>query len=292
MIIAMRLLASPLAVNVVLALRQSGRASLAELARTLDMTPSSVQRALGILVDDGLVRAIGAGRARAYELDTASPLLDPVERLGEAVLTPVERARLVGRSNPAIELIGHTSREMVVIFAKRGDASDEARAARALGDVAARLELELRLVDHEDARRAGSGNAALRAALTGGEVVFGDLDAAVPERSGHRTGAGRALGRLNPSLRLPSARVLDALKRRHGVRRMRAFGSPVRSDFRPDSDVDIMVQLAPDADRSLESLASLEQDLERKLGRDVDVVLEDEVHPAFRWAIGDEAVAI
>jgi predicted nucleotidyltransferase len=73
---------------------------------------------------------------------------------------------------------------------------------------------------------------------------------------------------------------------------MRAFGSAVRSDFRPDSDVDISVQLFPDADRSLDALEALERDLQHQLNRDVDVVLEDDLLPAFRWAISDEAVGI
>lgn len=288
----MKLLTSALAVKALLALRQAGEASLAQLAHAVQAPPSSMQRALAVLVDDGLVLAMGVGRARRYKLDTGSALLDPVERLGSALLEPLEYARLVGRSNPAIELIGRTSQELVMIFGRRSDAMARSRAARAANETAGQLGLDVRLIDHDDARRFGPATASLRAGLLAGEVVVGDVDASVPDRSHHRQGVGVPLGRIDPGIRMPSVRALQALKRRHHVRRMRAFGSAVRSDFRPDSDVDIAVQLSPDADRSLEALEALERELQHQLGREVDVVLEEDLLPAFRWAISDEAVAM
>jgi predicted nucleotidyltransferase/DNA-binding transcriptional ArsR family regulator len=288
----MRLLTSLLAVKVMLALRQAGKASLADLSRALDATPSSVQRALEILVDDGLVRTLGGGRSRRYEIDPGSALADSVERLGDALLEPLERARLMGRSNPTVELVGHAADQLVVVFGRGTDVMVQSRAARAASLIAAQLELVVCLIDHDDARRPGPNNAALRAALLTGRVLVGDLDASVPDRSQHRGSPGIPLGHINSDVRLPSRRTLRALKRRHHVRRMRAFGSAVRSDFRPDSDVDLAVQLSPDADRSSQALEALEHDLARRLGRETHVVFEEDLLPAFRWAIRDEAVAI
>lgn len=170
---------------------------------------------------------------------------------------------------------------------------DRSRASRAVSSLAVRLGLKERRFYHEDLRGTGGANGRLRAELlTSGQVLVGDLDVSVPDRTAHRRAPATPLGRVNPAVRLPSTRTLDALKRRHGVRRMRAFRSAVRNDFRPDSDVDIVVRLAPDADQSLEALESLERDLERRLGRDVDLVLEENLHPAFQSVIRDEALPI
>jgi uncharacterized protein len=38
---------------------------------------------------------------------------------------------------------------------------------------------------------------------------------------------------------------LGALCRRHHIRKLSLFGSVVRDDFRPDSDVDVLVEFAP-----------------------------------------------
>lgn len=58
--------------------------------------------------------------------------------------------------------------------------------------------------------------------------------------------------------------------RRHGVKRVVAFGSRARGDARPDSDLDLMVQLPPGA--SLFEQGNLMADLEAVFGLKVDVV--------------------
>ncbi|MBI3948322.1 MAG: nucleotidyltransferase family protein [Armatimonadetes bacterium] len=50
------------------------------------------------------------------------------------------------------------------------------------------------------------------------------------------------------------------------------FGSVLRSDFRPDSDVDVLVTFAKDANWSLFDLVQMEDELSRILGRRVDLV--------------------
>jgi predicted nucleotidyltransferase/DNA-binding transcriptional ArsR family regulator len=287
-----RLLTSEVAVKLVSVLRQAGEAPLAELGRVLGATPSSVQRALEILMADDIVTAIGKGRSRRYALNQESPLLDPVERLGDALIGPWEQLKLTGCANPAVELIGVTSTDVLVVLMKRSRAMDQSRAARAVKRLAAEIERQARFLHHEDLRRPRPLNDQIRAALASGLVLVGDLDLSVPDRAHHRRGSATPLGRLNPAVRLPSARTIETLKRRHQVRGLRVFGSAVRSDFRPDSDIDIAVELSPTVQRSPGALESLEQDLERRLGRDVDLVLEHSLHPAVRRLIDHEAVAI
>ena len=43
-----------------------------------------------------------------------------------------------------------------------------------------------------------------------------------------------------------SPECIAAFCRKHGIRRLAVFGSALRDDFRPDSDVDILVEFEPD----------------------------------------------
>jgi predicted nucleotidyltransferase len=72
---------------------------------------------------------------------------------------------------------------------------------------------------------------------------------------------------------------------RHGARNVRLFGSVVRGQAGPDSDVDFLVEM--DGDRSLLDHVGLIQDLEDYLGRKVDVVSERALH----WFIRDRVLA-
>lgn len=75
--------------------------------------------------------------------------------------------------------------------------------------------------------------------------------------------------------------------RRHQVRRLALFGSVLRDDFRPDSDVDVLVEFAPDAHAGLFELARMEDELAEMLGRRVDLRTPAELSRYFR----DEVVA-
>ena len=169
---------------------------------------------------------------------------------------------------------------------------DQSRAAKAAKRLSSALNRRTRFLYHEDLRRPSAANDQLRVLLASGEILVGDLKASLLDRSGHRRGSGTPLRRISPALQLPSVRTIQALKGRHGVRRLRVFGSAVRSDLRPDSDVDVVVELLPGADNSLEAMESLEQELERRLGRDVDLVLEGNLHPAVRHLLDKEAVTL
>jgi predicted nucleotidyltransferase len=76
----------------------------------------------------------------------------------------------------------------------------------------------------------------------------------------------------------------------HGARSVRLFGSLVRDEAGPDSDVDFLVELEPG--RTLFDQAALKLDLERILGRKVDVVTEGGLRPSLRERILHEAVPL
>lgn len=71
---------------------------------------------------------------------------------------------------------------------------------------------------------------------------------------------------------------------------MRVFGSAARGDFRPDSDIDLLVDL--EQGRSLLDHAALLLDLEELLGCGVDVLTERGLRPRVRERVLKEAVPI
>ena len=50
------------------------------------------------------------------------------------------------------------------------------------------------------------------------------------------------------------------------------FGSVLRDDFRPDSDIDILVQFNPESHHTLFDMVRMKEELQRIFGRDVDLV--------------------
>lgn len=69
----------------------------------------------------------------------------------------------------------------------------------------------------------------------------------------------------------------------HGASNIRVFGSAARGEDRPDSDLDLLVEM--EAGRSLLDLVGLGQDLEDLLHRKVDVLTDASIHPALRARI-------
>jgi predicted nucleotidyltransferase len=50
------------------------------------------------------------------------------------------------------------------------------------------------------------------------------------------------------------------------------FGSVLRNDFRPDSDIDVLVTFAPDTSWRFYDLLSMKEELEAMFGRSVDLI--------------------
>lgn len=70
---------------------------------------------------------------------------------------------------------------------------------------------------------------------------------------------------------LPLAELEDVC-RRWRIQELAVFGSVLRDDFRPESDVDILVTFEPRAGWSLWDFLDLREELSRLLGRKVDLV--------------------
>jgi predicted nucleotidyltransferase len=70
--------------------------------------------------------------------------------------------------------------------------------------------------------------------------------------------------------------------RRWGVVEFSLFGSALRDDFRPDSDVDVLVTFSRQAQISLFDLVQMKLDLEKIFHRPVDIIEKDALENPFR----------
>ena len=94
---------------------------------------------------------------------------------------------------------------------------------------------------------------------------------------------------MHPLIETHRAELL-ALARRRGVTGVRIFGSMSRGDGSDNSDVDLLVTLAPGT--SALALGGLLLDAQELLGRRVDVVTEASLHPLLRERVMASAVPL
>ncbi len=94
---------------------------------------------------------------------------------------------------------------------------------------------------------------------------------------------------MNPSVHVSRDRVA-AFCQANGVRRFAIFGSALRSDFRPDSDVDVLVEFEADRIPGLLGVARMERELSVLFGgRRVDLRTPEDLSRYFRQRVMDEA---
>jgi uncharacterized protein len=85
---------------------------------------------------------------------------------------------------------------------------------------------------------------------------------------------------------LPNNLIKDFC-RRHHIRKLSIFGSYLREDFGPESDVDFLVEFDPQHIPTLFDIAGMEIELSEMLGRKVDLRTAEDLSRYFR----DEVVA-
>ncbi len=84
-------------------------------------------------------------------------------------------------------------------------------------------------------------------------------------------------------------RWVDVFCQQHRVRRLALFGSVLRDDFRPTSDVDVLVEFEPNARIGFIGMAAMEQQLSERIGRKVDLRTLAELSRYFRQKVRDSA---
>ena len=96
-------------------------------------------------------------------------------------------------------------------------------------------------------------------------------------------------------IEVPEQQIADFC-RRWKITELALFGSVLREDFGPESDVDVLVRFAPDHGWSLFDHVEMQEELKEILGRDVDLVnrqaIEQSHNPIRRKEILESAEVV
>lgn len=93
---------------------------------------------------------------------------------------------------------------------------------------------------------------------------------------------------INPALSVPHG-VLSEFCKRNGIRELAVFGSATRDDFRPDSDVDLLVEFRNDAKVGLIAYSRMQRKLSDLFRRRVDLIEKDGLKQLIRDSILSQA---
>jgi uncharacterized protein len=92
------------------------------------------------------------------------------------------------------------------------------------------------------------------------------------------------------NVRIPVDREqITAFCQHHHIRKLAFFGSVLREDFRPDSDIDVLVEFEPGQRVGLIRFAGMELELSEILGRKVDLRTPADLSRYFRQAVVESA---
>ncbi len=265
-----RLVASDNALRALLLLSQHADGlRTSEVADALEISYTGAEKALEILVADGLADVSERRHALA-----GSPRAQEAVRFALAFLPTDVTLAALARGNEAVEFAGTDDQGALVVFRRFSEPAAEGRmrdAVATLQRVAAGARVEF--VRKEDLREQLLDDLAPRRRAAGMHILAGTVDRTFPDRTRHGDFEARSLGHLNQAIAAPSARRLRALAREHGLRRILAFGSATRADFRPDSDIDLLVDPVAGRHLGLDERVSLMAEAERLFGRDVDLLM-------------------
>ncbi|MDD5643407.1 MAG: nucleotidyltransferase family protein [Syntrophales bacterium] len=75
---------------------------------------------------------------------------------------------------------------------------------------------------------------------------------------------------------------IEAFCRKWKIKEFALFGSVLREDFRPDSDVDVLVSFEPGGGFTFENFMEIQEEIEGILGRKVDLVEKGRIRNPFR----------
>lgn len=91
---------------------------------------------------------------------------------------------------------------------------------------------------------------------------------------------------------LTQLRALEQPLRERGLTSLAIFGSFARGEARPNSDVDVLVDIAPDVRFSLVDLVAVKDFLEDRLRRPVDLVTKNGLEPLVKERVSREAETV
>ena len=94
-----------------------------------------------------------------------------------------------------------------------------------------------------------------------------------------------------PAISIDRERIAEFC-RRHQIRKLLLFGSVLRDDFRPDSDIDFLAEFHPQAVVGFLDLAAMELELSDMLGRKADLRTPAELSRYFRQDVLNAAETV
>jgi len=80
---------------------------------------------------------------------------------------------------------------------------------------------------------------------------------------------------------IPKDKIEDFCKR-WKIAEFSIFGSALREDFRPDSDIDVLVTFAPGGGITFDNRVDMQDELAEIFGREVDLIEKDAIRNPFR----------
>ncbi len=83
--------------------------------------------------------------------------------------------------------------------------------------------------------------------------------------------------------------AIAAFCQRHRIRKLSLFGSVLCDDFRPDSDVDVLVEFEPEYIPGLLKFSAMQIELSEIIGRDVHLSTHNFLSDYFRQKVMDTA---
>jgi len=93
---------------------------------------------------------------------------------------------------------------------------------------------------------------------------------------------------MKPGIKFPKEKIAEFC-RSHHIRRLAVFGSALHSDFRPDSDIDILVEFDPAHIPGLFGMARMERELSLLLGRKADLRTPEDLSRYFRRQVMEDS---
>lgn len=87
---------------------------------------------------------------------------------------------------------------------------------------------------------------------------------------------------INHNIELPFDQIQEFCQRWH-ITEFALFGSVLRDDFRPDSDIDVLVTFDPQFRRGLAETIQMRQELATLFGREVDLIVKTAIVKSETW---------
>lgn len=84
------------------------------------------------------------------------------------------------------------------------------------------------------------------------------------------------------AIEIPMEKIIDFCQRWQ-ITEFALFGSVLRNDFRPDSDIDVLVTFSPRAKRGLTETLDMRDELQEIFGRKVDFIVKSAIERSKNW---------